>query len=171
MTNKTPGHIERERIEGWLESLGNHELPDWIVQHLKLYMEDPEKGHLWDATDYGGYPDTPSLLLTTMGRNSGNEFTIPLLYGADNGNPVLVGSKGGAPEHPAWFKNLMAHQRARVQVASRTFEVTPRVTVGEERQRLWQMMVDLYPPLEGYQQHTDREIPVVVLEPVESATD
>lgn len=156
--------LNRETIEEWIETLDNHGMPDWIQQHMALYREDPEKGHLWDARDYGGFRDTPCLLLTTVGRKSGKPFTLPLLYGRDGDRCVIVGSKGGAPEHPAWYLNLAANPRVQVQVASDRFVATARTITGPQRDRLWIMMTGVYPPLASYQQCTDRLIPVVVLE-------
>jgi deazaflavin-dependent oxidoreductase (nitroreductase family) len=168
MTKEKTTAIERNRIEGWLETLGEHKLPAWIGEHLQRYRESGEKGHLWDARDYGGYVDTTTLLLTTKGRKSGRPITLPLIYGKDGSKQVIVGSKGGAPGHPSWYLNLQANpQDVSIQVANDKFRVVPRTTAGDERQRLWAMMMEVYPPLAGYQGATDREIPVVVLEPLE----
>jgi deazaflavin-dependent oxidoreductase (nitroreductase family) len=138
--------------------------PQWIVDHLRLYEESPEKGHLWDATAPGGHPDTPTLLLTTTGRKSGKQLTMPLIYGKDGDRYVIVASKGGDPKHPAWYLNLQDNPQVHVQVVRDKFTATARTAKGEERARLWKMMTAIYPPYPSYQQKTDREIPVVVLE-------
>ncbi|HMN44587.1 MAG TPA: nitroreductase family deazaflavin-dependent oxidoreductase [Povalibacter sp.] len=140
------------------------ELPKWIVDHLRRYAESPEKGHLWDGTAVGGYADTPTLLLTTTGRKSGRQLTMPLIYGKDGDRYVIVASKGGAPQHPAWYLNLHDNPQVGVQVIADRFPAVARTATGEERERLWKMMSAIYPPYPSYQQRTDREIPVVVLE-------
>lgn len=140
-------------------------VPDWIVNHLRVYAESPAKGHLWDATAAGGRADTPTLLLTTTGRKSGRQITMPLIYGRDGDRFIIVGSKGGAPGHPAWYLNLQAQPQAHIQVAEKHYDVRARSAEGEERSRLWSLMEDLYPPYDSYQKRTDRVIPVIVLEP------
>ncbi|MEM9405224.1 MAG: nitroreductase/quinone reductase family protein [Acidobacteriota bacterium] len=141
-------------------------LPQWISDHIKLYQEDPEKAHYWDATLGGGEGLLPTLLLTTVGRNSGQLRPIPLIYRQVGENYVIIASKGGAPAHPAWFLNLEARPECDVQVASRKMKATARVAEGEERVDLWAQLAQDYPPYDEYQQLAgDREIPVVVLEP------
>ncbi|HEY6644659.1 nitroreductase family deazaflavin-dependent oxidoreductase [Povalibacter sp.] len=146
------------------ESVTRQELPKWIVDHLHRYAESPEKGHLWDATAVGGHADTPTLLLTTTGRKSGRQLTMPLIYGRDGDRYVIVASKGGAPQHPAWYLNLQANPEVTLQVIRDKFPAVARTATGEERERLWKMMSAIYPPYPSYQERTDREIPVVVLE-------
>jgi F420H(2)-dependent quinone reductase len=107
----------------------------------------------------------PMLLLDHVGAKSATKRTSPLAYGRDGENFVLVASKGGYPKNPAWFHNLRANPDTTVQVGSRTLNVRARVAAGEERTRLWSLMVGLYPGYEGYRKRTDREIPLVVLEP------
>ena len=142
-------------------------LPSWIKEHLELYLEDGEAGHLWDASLGGGEGMLSTLLLTTTGRKSGRASILPLLYQAtEDGGYCVVASKGGAPTHPAWFLNLEAEPQARIQVINEKMSVKARVATGEERQKLWKMMVEFYAPYEDYQALTEREIPVVVLNPV-----
>ena len=107
----------------------------------------------------------PVLLLDHVGAKSGTGRTSPLVYGRDGENLVLVASKGGYPKHPAWFHNLRANPDTTVQVGSRSIDVHARVAEGEERARLWALMVGVYPGYEGYRKRTEREIPIVVLEP------
>jgi len=141
------------------------ELPDWIRDHVRRYREtDGADGHMWDSTIAGGPGPVPTLLLTTTGRRSGKARTLPLIYAEADGGHVVIASKGGAPEHPAWYRNLEAHPEVEVQVADRRFRARAR---GEERTRLWKRMAEIYPPYDDYQARTDREIPVVVLEPVD----
>ena len=147
--------------------MSDSKLPDWIRQHLDQYVKtDGAEGHLRDFTASGGKPNTPNLLLTTIGRKSGKPSVLPLIYGKDGSNYVIVASKGGAPEHPAWYLNLVAKDLVEVQVADKKFRAVARTAQGEERQRLWKLVADVYPPYNDYQKQTSREIPVVVLEPV-----
>ena len=127
-------------------------------EHVKRYREtDGEEGHIWRE-------GSTVLLLTTVGRNSGRESTTPLIYGMDGDNPVIVASKGGAPEHPGWYRNLVKNPAAHVQILGETFPVRARDAEGDERERLWTMMNGIWPHYAEYQEKTDREIPVVVLE-------
>lgn len=145
------------------EKMSRGALPQWIIDHLDEYERDPAKGHLWDARPFGGNPSTPCLLLTTRGRKTGRQLTLPLIYGRDGDDVVVVGSKGGAAEHPSWMKNLLADPNVGVQVAADQYQATARVSSGAERARLWEMMARIYPPYLDYQKRTEREIPVVVL--------
>lgn len=140
-------------------------LPPWIRQHIELYLGSGGKeGHLWDASVGGGKPDTPTLLLFTTGRSSGKERVLPLIYGEAAGGYVVIASKGGAPEHPSWYLNLVADPEVSVQVATDRFQARARVLTGAEREAIWQQMATLYPPYNDYQAATSREIPVVLLE-------
>lgn len=142
------------------------ELPSWIAEHLELYREDPEKGHDWDSTSVGGPGVLPVLLLTTKGRKSGRARTMPLIYGRRGRDYVVVASKGGAPQHPAWYLNLVDHPECEIQVAHEHHSVHARTAEPDEREELWRTMRDIYPPYDDYQEATSRTIPVVVLEPV-----
>jgi F420H(2)-dependent quinone reductase len=111
--------------------------------------------------------NSPVLLLVTTGRKTGKERTSPLLYLEDGENLVVVGSVGGAPRHPDWYWNLKANPEARVQIQDRTLRVRAEEAKDEEKRRLWRRVVEMYPPYEDYQRRTQREIPVLVLRPVE----
>ncbi len=127
-------------------------------EHVRRYQEtDGEEGHIWRE-------GSTVLLLTTKGRRSGRETTTPLIYGLDGDTPVVVASKGGAPEHPGWYRNLRANPEAEVQIKADRFRVRARDAEGEERERLWRLMNEVWPHYAEYQQKTDRLIPVVVLE-------
>lgn len=108
------------------------------------------------------------LLLTTTGAKSGAQRTTALTYLDAGGAYVVIGSFLGEPRHPAWVHNLRANPRATVQVGARKVPVTAREARGEERARLWQRLVALQPDYRAYESRTDREIPVVVLEPSEA---
>ena len=132
---------------------------------MELYLKDGEAGHYWDASLGGGEGMLTTLLLTTRGRKSGRPLTLPLIYRpTDSGGYCVIASKGGAPNHPAWFLNLSADPSVQVQVVNDKFSAVARVAEGAERERLWQMMVDYYAPYTDYQAATQRQIPVVVLD-------
>jgi deazaflavin-dependent oxidoreductase (nitroreductase family) len=142
-------------------------MPDWIRDHVALYLKDGEAGHYWDAALGGGEGMLSTLLLFTTGRKSGKRSIIPLIYRpTGNGGYCVIASKGGAPSHPAWFLNLEANPGVHVQVANEKFDAVARVAEGAEREKLWQLMVDYYAPYTDYQAATQRQIPVVVLDPV-----
>jgi deazaflavin-dependent oxidoreductase (nitroreductase family) len=127
-------------------------------EHVRAYQEtDGERGYHWRR-------GTTILLLTTTGRKSGQEHTTPLIHRTEGDLWVIIASKGGAPDHPGWFKNLQAQPEATIQVRAEKVPVRVRVAQGEERERLWKLMTEVWPDYDNYQQRTDREIPVVVLE-------
>jgi len=143
------------------------DLPDWIKNHLARYLaSDGADGYLWDASLGGGKGLVPTLLLTTVGRKSGRALTLPLIFGQSGLKYVVVASKGGAPAHPAWYLNLQANPEVQVQVKAQKFAARARTAQGEERAALWSKMVEIYGPYAQYQAKTDRQIPIVVLEPV-----
>ena len=143
------------------------ELTDPIYEHLRRYLEtDGEDGYLWDSTVVGGAGVVTTLILRTIGRKSGNELVTPLIFGEEDGTYIVIASKAGYPQHPAWFFNSQAADQVDVQVKAERFKATARVVEGEERTRLWDKMVDIYPPYTDYQAATERQIPVVVLERV-----
>jgi deazaflavin-dependent oxidoreductase (nitroreductase family) len=107
----------------------------------------------------------PNLLLEHVGARSGTRRTTPLLYFEDGPNVVLVASKGGHPRHPAWYHNLRAHPDDAVQLGAEHRSVHARVATPEERARLWPKVVEGYRSYADYQARTDREIPLVILEP------
>lgn len=108
----------------------------------------------------------PTLLLEHTGRKSGRLFTTPLLYLGDSPDVVIVASQGGLPTNPQWFANLQAHPETLIHLrGERARPVRARVADAEERAALWPRLVDLYADFANYQAWTDREIPVVILEP------
>jgi deazaflavin-dependent oxidoreductase (nitroreductase family) len=110
----------------------------------------------------------PVLLLTTTGRKSGQPRTNPLLYTQAGDGYMVIASKGGAPQHPLWYLNLQADPLAKVTIGRETLLVRARDAEGEERERLWRALADLYPGYDRYAEKTSRRIPVVVLEPISS---
>jgi proline iminopeptidase len=127
-------------------------------EHVARYEEtDGEVGYLWNGAT--------CLVLRTKGRTTGELRKFPLIYGARGDDLVLVASKGGAPEHPGWYLNLLAHpDDVEVQVKGDVIPVRARTAEGAERAELWDLMLEQWPDYDGYQANTDREIPVVVLE-------
>src|SRR5205085_7601418 len=111
-------------------------LPDWMVQHANRYLSSGgAEGHLYKLTPPGRPEMTvPSLLLTTTGRKSGERFIFPLFYGeTGNGSYIVVASKGGAPQHPGWYRNLLANPAVEVQGATAKINARARTASGEER--------------------------------------
>ncbi|MGB8223560.1 MAG: nitroreductase family deazaflavin-dependent oxidoreductase [Polyangiales bacterium] len=108
----------------------------------------------------------PVLLLTTIGRKSGQRRTAPLLYIEDDAKVIVVGSQGGRPNDPLWYRNLQANPRCEVQIKRRKIEMTARTASPEEREMLWPRLVEHYPDFASYQSWVERIIPVVILEPV-----
>ena len=100
------------------------------------------------------------------GRKSGEKYLFPLFYGETGASVFIVASKGGAPEHPGWYRNILANPAVEVQVGTRKFHARARTATGAERAALWIKSLDFWPPYADYQKKAvDREIPVVVLDP------
>jgi len=132
--------------------------PPFGAEHVKRYRETGgEEGHDWRGTQ--------ALLLTTTGRRSGEKRTAPLIYQPYGDNYLVVASKGGAPDPPAWFLNLSEHPRVEVQIRDEVFGARARTATSEEKPDMWRTMTATWPAYDDYQRKTDREIPVVVLEP------
>ncbi len=114
----------------------------------------------------GFHKPPPILLLEHVGRKSGKKFTAPLVYLDDSGKLIVVASQGGLPKNPQWFANLVANPDTVVHLrGQKNRAVRARVAEGAEREELWNKMVGLYADYDKYKQWTDREIPIVVLEP------
>jgi proline iminopeptidase len=142
-------------------------LPDWIKGHVARYLESGgTDGHMWDSTVAGGPGPLPSLLLATTGRKTGRARTVPLIYAETEGGFVVVASRGGSPQHPDWYLNLVADPNVSIRVATEVYDATARTASPDERGALWQRMAEIYPPYNDYQSRTEREIPIVILVPV-----
>jgi deazaflavin-dependent oxidoreductase (nitroreductase family) len=125
-------------------------------EHVRVYRETGgERGYHWRGTTI--------LLLTTRGRKSGEPRTMPLIHRIDGDRWVVVASKGGSPNDPAWFQNLSAEPNAEIEVCDERIPVVASVAEGEERERLWSLMTEVWPDYDAYQARTERQIPVVVL--------
>jgi deazaflavin-dependent oxidoreductase (nitroreductase family) len=107
----------------------------------------------------------PMLLLDHVGAKSGTARTTPLSYLIDGDDVVIVASKGGDPKHPSWYHNLLANPDATIQIGPERRAVRARTATPEERERLWPEVVAMYEGYAGYQRRTEREIPLVILEP------
>lgn len=136
-----------------------------IGQHIKQYLTEPGKAHLWDARRVGLPGEVTTLLLTTIGRKSGEPRHVPLLYVDDGDGYLIMGSKGGNVEHPVWFLNLQANPDCEIRVGALPVQARARVLAGEERAKAWARITERHDTYAKYQARTDREIPVIRLEP------
>jgi deazaflavin-dependent oxidoreductase (nitroreductase family) len=105
----------------------------------------------------------PVALVTTTGKKTGKLRTVPVASFDDGGDVIVIASFGGAPQHPAWFTNMLAKPEVTVQVGGRVFPARAEVVSGPERERIWKMVVDRAPNFGEYQKKTARVIPVVRL--------
>jgi deazaflavin-dependent oxidoreductase (nitroreductase family) len=143
-------------------------LPEWMREHANRYLTSGgTDGHIYKVSQ-PGRPEmsVPSLMLTTIGRKSGEMFLFPLFYGKTGNGYFVIASKGGAPEHPGWYRNILANSKVEVQVGTTKMPARARTATGEERARLWEKALEFWPPYADYQKKTKREIPVVVLDPL-----
>ena len=127
-------------------------------EHIDRYLAtDGREGHDWEGTH--------TLILTTTGRRSHQPRQTPLIYGRHGDDYLVVASKGGAPEHPAWYLNLDADPDVEIQVRGDRMRVRARTATSDEKAELWPIMTSEWPDYDRYQEQTDRDIPLVVLEP------
>lgn len=130
------------------------------AEHVRQYEEsDGEVGFLRHGA--------PILILTITGRKTGRPRKVPLIFQEHEGRYVVVASNGGAADHPDWYTDLQADPEVRVQVKADRFAARARTATGEEREKLWRTMAAVFAIYDEYRRTTEREIPVVVLEPVE----
>jgi deazaflavin-dependent oxidoreductase (nitroreductase family) len=127
-------------------------------EHVRRYeATDGAEGHDWQGTTV--------LILTTTGRRTGEERRNPLIYQKHGDDYLVVASKGGAEKPPAWYLNLQARPEVRIQVKGERLAAHARTATPEEKAELWPIMTATWPAYDDYQKKTDRDIPVVVLEP------
>jgi deazaflavin-dependent oxidoreductase (nitroreductase family) len=129
----------------------------WVAKHIRTYVES-------GGTEGQKYAGRDLLLLTTHGRKTGKLRRTALYYGVDDGRYILVASNGGDPRHPLWYLNLLEEPNVTVQVGPEVFEAVARRATEEEKPRLWELMVEIFPQYAAYQKKATREIPVVVVE-------
>lgn len=133
-------------------------LEQWITDHIKLYLENPDAAHHYDGL--------PTLLLIARGRKSGKRRPMPLIYGKSGNAYVIVASKAGAPKHPDWYQNLIANPDCEIRVGATRLQARARIASADERAKLWPQMAKTYPPYDDYQKSAaPRQIPVVLLDP------
>ncbi len=136
-------------------------MPDFSLfgdEHVRQYEATGGKvGHDWNGTS--------CLILHTKGRKSGDTRKFPLIYGRDGADYVVVASKGGAPDDPGWYKNLLAHPDVSIQVRGDVIPVTARTGTAADKARVWPIMTAQWPPYDEYQAKAPRDIPVVLLRP------
>ncbi len=128
---------------------------DWQEENQKVIAEFRAKGGR-DGL----------ILLTTIGAKSGLPRTTPLVYTTDGSRVIVIASKGGAPSHPDWYRNLVANPEVTVELAHERFKTQAVVAEGQERERLFQQMASQMPFFAEYQKNTARQIPVIILERV-----
>lgn len=129
---------------------------DWVAEHARTYLASGgTEGHENNGVH--------TLVLATTGRRTGTPRRTCLIYGTSGEDYVVVASKGGAEQHPAWFMNLEADPGVGVQAGSRRFTARARVASAAERPLLWAQMVNIFPLYDEYAKKTDREIPIVLL--------
>lgn len=144
-------------------------LPQWMLDHVARYLSSGgTDGHMY-TIENPNVPkmSVPSLLLITTGRKSGERYIFPLFYGETGNSYFVIASKGGAPAHPGWYRNLLANPEAEIQVGTKKMKVKARTAAGDERAAIWPKAVAIWPPFADYQvKAVNREIPVVVLDPI-----
>lgn len=136
-------------------------MPDFQLfgdEHVRQYeATGGQTGHDWNGTQI--------LILRTTGRQSGQLRKAPLIYGRDGTNYMVVASKGGAPDHPGWYKNLVSHPDIEIQVKGNILPVRAHTASAQEKARLWPLMTAEWPDYDKYQRSTQRDIPLVILSP------
>lgn len=136
------------------------EINDWNAQIIEEFRAN--------GGEVGGqFEGAPLLLLHTTGAKTGKERIAPMMYQAVDGGWAVFASKAGAPDNPDWYHNLVAHPDASIEVGTETKAVRAEVLAGGERSAIWETQKERYPGFAEYEEQTDREIPVVLLRPVD----
>lgn len=131
---------------------------DWVREQTETILQN-------GTTDGVRVADRPVVLVTTTGAKSGKQRYVPVMRVEDDGRYAMIASKGGTPEHPAWYHNVLAHPTVTLQDGAEAGTFAAREVTGTERDAWWERSVAAYPPYADYQTKTDRVIPVFVLEP------
>ena len=145
--------------------------PQWVEAHVRRYQaSNGEDGHIWNGLDGAAKFEGkfPTLLLTTSGRKTQQQYTTPLIYGRDLNNYIVIASQGGRPTHPSWYLNLKKNPEVELQVIADKFQAIATDADGAEYDRLWQRMREIYPPYDDYKlaASATRDIPLVILQMV-----
>jgi deazaflavin-dependent oxidoreductase (nitroreductase family) len=135
------------------------------AQWVRDQVEEYERSGGTSGTTLRGMP---VILLTTVGAKSGKLRKVPLMRVEHDGRYAAVASLGGAPQHPVWYHNVLANPRVELQDGPRKQDMTARELTGEEKAEWWERCVAAFPDYADYQEKTDREIPVFLIEPVEA---
>jgi deazaflavin-dependent oxidoreductase (nitroreductase family) len=131
---------------------------EWVAEHTRRYVETGGKdGYLWRGV--------PTLVLITTGTKTKRLRRNALIFGRDGDAYVVVASYGGSPTHPSWYKNLVAEPNVTIQVGPDVMKAKARTATPAEKKRLWPQMTEIWPAYDDYQAKTDRDIPVVIIEP------
>jgi len=133
-------------------------MPDWNSKIIEEFRAN-------DGKVGGPFEGAPLLLLHTVGAKTGQQRVNPMMYQAVPDGYAVFASKGGAPDNPDWYHNLLAHPQVSAEIGSRTVELKARVAAGDEREKIWATQKAAYPGFADYEQKTSRQIPVVILEP------
>jgi len=131
----------------------------WAREQAELY----ERSGGTEGTTLMGMP---VIILTSVGSKSGKLRKTALMRVEHNGDYAVVASLGGAPKHPVWYYNLVNHPHVELQDETVKADYLAREVTGDEKARWWERAVAAYPPFAEYQLKTEREIPVLVLEPI-----
>jgi deazaflavin-dependent oxidoreductase (nitroreductase family) len=145
-------------------------MSEYVPSPRKWVADQVEKYESSGGTEALTLRDTglPVIIVTNRGWKTGAIRKTPLMRVVDGKNYILVASQGGAPEHPLWYHNLKAHPEVEIRDKTEVYSMRTREVVdAAERQRLWELAVEAYPPYQEYQTKTSRIIPVFVAEPIE----
>lgn len=139
---------------------GEYEPSPW-----EMVAEQVRQYEATGGQEGGELEGAPCVILTTKGRHSGKLRKTPLMRVADGDRYAVIASMGGAPSHPVWYLNLLAEPHVELQDGPDRRDYTARVVEGDEKREWWDRAVEVWPSYDDYQAKTDREIPLVVLEP------
>jgi deazaflavin-dependent oxidoreductase (nitroreductase family) len=152
MTSTNPRRDEKAIDDAFRTRSGNHAARYIATNGERGYDDNSHKA--------------PTLLLTTTGRRSGNPYTAPLYFADDVGRFIVIASKGGSDRDPQWYLNLVANPEVGVQIRDEVFRATARTADADEKARLWPLLADQMPFYNAYQERAQRDIPLVILEPI-----
>jgi F420H(2)-dependent quinone reductase len=138
--------------------------PKWILK--TMVAVNVFFYRLTDGKFMGRLKGSPICLVTMKGRKSGRELIIPLMYTPHGEDVLIVASLGGAPRHPVWYHNIMAHPDVTIQVGDRVRKMRAHQASTAEKAELWPLCVASYPDFAAYQAKTERDIPLIVCQPV-----